>query len=81
MTLTRRDLDQIAWRTLHERIPDPGVPPGLGLANRPADYRELGDLVASGVEFEVAWGDFLHEFYRFKTPHTHLTRTQPPKAR
>ena len=47
-------------------------PLGYKKTGRPANYRELGELLAAGVEFEFAWGDFLHEFYAHQMPELFL---------
>lgn len=68
MKTSRARLDEVAWETLHAR-PKPASPPlGLAKGSRPANYSELGDLIASGVDFEIAWGEFLHEFFRYRAP-------------
>jgi hypothetical protein len=43
-------------------------PPGLKLIGRPANYRELGELISCSGDFERSWSEFLHEFYRYKSP-------------
>jgi hypothetical protein len=63
MNSTRNQIDQIAWRTIHDK-------PRMVLANargsRPLDYRQIESQLQSGVEFEHAWSNFLHAFYDYK---------------
>lgn len=58
-------LDQIAWKTIHDR-------PKMVLANakgfRSLNYRQMGEKLAAGAEFELVWSDFLHAFFDYKDP-------------
>jgi len=65
--MKRAELDQIAWETIHSRPPFAGTPSGLAKSRRPANYQELGELLDEDGDFELAWGEFLHEFYRYKS--------------
>lgn len=71
-------LDKIAWKTLHDRPRPEGTPKGLAHTNRPANYSELGELVQRGVEWEIAWGEFLHEFMLYRQASFF---TEPPPER
>ena len=66
MRKTRAEIDEIAWRILEDRVPCLGPPPGYLASPRPANYIELAALIADQGDFELAWGEFLHESYRFK---------------
>jgi hypothetical protein len=66
--LTNDYLDKIALKTLHDRPLPEGKPRGVACVNRPCNYAELGDLVKSGVEWELAWSEFLHEFFYWRQP-------------
>jgi hypothetical protein len=66
MNAGRKELDRLMWHTLHATPVLAGEPLGLNLTGRPANYRELGALLASGVDFELAWREFLHEFYAYR---------------
>jgi hypothetical protein len=61
--MNREEIDEIAWRTIHDRPP-------LSIAKasnwRALDYRSLDEKLRAGVDFEHAWSDFLHAFYDFK---------------
>jgi hypothetical protein len=52
--------DQIAWEFIHSR---PKLAISQARGRRALDYRQLGEKLAAGVQFEIAWGDFLHAFY------------------
>jgi hypothetical protein len=58
-----RHLDQIAWKTIHDR-------PKMALANakgfRSLNYQQLGEKLAAGAPFEIVWSDFLHAFFDYK---------------
>jgi hypothetical protein len=68
---TRQELDAIGWRIMHEQKVNEGEPLGLKHCCRPANYRELGELIDSRqgneLAFELAWSEFLHEFCRYKS--------------
>jgi hypothetical protein len=55
----RDEIDAIAWRTIKAAK----VHPPSKNSWRPRDYTELGSQLRAGREFELAWGDFLHDFY------------------
>lgn len=64
----RAELDAVAWKTIHtasvvrDRKPD-----GYAASRRPANYTELGQMMEDTDDFELAWSEFLHEFYRYRT--------------
>lgn len=60
-------LDKLAWQAIHAHPRPSGKPRGVAYTNRPRNYRELGDLVEMGVEWEIAWGEFLHEFMLYRS--------------
>jgi len=64
--MNRQQLDKIAWETIHARPLPKGKPRGVAYVNRPANYKELADLIAMGVESEIAWSEFLHEFVLYR---------------
>lgn len=57
------DFDQIAWKTIHDR-PKRVLAEARGFRSR--DYRQMGEKLARGAEFELVWSDFLHAFYDYK---------------
>ena len=61
--MTRLELDQIAWQTIHER---PAQRLTLHRGGRPLNYLQMDDQLRRGREFELAWSDFLHAFYEYK---------------
>lgn len=66
MPKSHRDrLDQIAWRTIHETPGRDYPPPGLAASGRPCNYAEFAELAARW-DPELAWSEFLHEFFRYK---------------
>lgn len=65
---TRADLDQTAWRTIHQAsVVRDRQPAGYAASFRPANYKELGQKITDTGDFELSWSEFLHEFYRFRT--------------
>lgn len=62
----RTKLDKLAWQTIHSTAPVPGTPAGLQKCGRPCNYIELGELFERTGDFEQAWSEFLHEFFRYK---------------
>jgi hypothetical protein len=66
---TRRDRqDRIAWRVIHNQPKSKWPPAGLAASLRPFNYQELFDLMELKDDFEFAWSEFKHEFYRHKDP-------------
>jgi hypothetical protein len=61
---TRQDVEQQAWQVIASQKIKSG-PRGLDVTGRPANYRELGEALKT-KNWELAWGDFLHEFYAFR---------------
>jgi len=55
-----KHLDQIVWKSIHERPLPKGNPRGL------TNYLDLAQLVATGEDWETAWSAFLHEFMLFR---------------
>jgi hypothetical protein len=55
--------DQLAWEFIHSR---PRLAISQARGYRALDYLQLGEKLAARVQFEIAWGDFLHAFYDFK---------------
>jgi hypothetical protein len=66
---TRADLDRTAWSIIHQAsVVKDHRPAGYAASFRPANYAELGQKITDTGDFELAWSEFLHEFYRFRTP-------------
>ena len=61
--MTRAELDQIAWRSIHER-PTRSVDEDRG--GRPLSYLQLEEQLQRGRPFDLAWSDFLHAFYDYR---------------
>jgi hypothetical protein len=76
--MNRAELDKLAWQTIKTATIDPAAPDGLTVSGRPKNYAELGQMLALGVDFEFAWSEFLHEFYRRRTAEFFAER--PPAA-
>lgn len=62
---TRDQIDQIAWDTIHKMASLLNTPSGLKASGRPLNYEELAELT-SRKDFQFAWPEFLHEFFRYK---------------
>lgn len=62
--MNREHIDKIAWQSIHAR---PVLPSEDDSGWRVRDYRQLEARLQSGIEFEQAWGDFLHAFYDYRT--------------
>jgi hypothetical protein len=60
-------LDRIAWATIKAKVPSTDPPMGYAKSGRPCNYAELGEMLGDEVEFELAWSEFLHEFFRYRT--------------
>jgi hypothetical protein len=67
--------DQIAWEVIHSR---PKLAISQARGRRALDYQQLGERLAVGVQFEIAWGDFLHAFYDFRD--ASLFAYRPPES-
>lgn len=65
--MSRSDLDQIAWEVMDRTAGRTTPPVGLAASGRPANYAELAELVEH-KDYEFAWSEFLHEFFRYKQP-------------
>jgi hypothetical protein len=65
--MNREAGDKIAWDTLHARPPFPGGPAGLAVSDRPANFSELYQQIKDGRDWELAWSEYLHEFFRYKS--------------
>jgi hypothetical protein len=65
----RTEIDQIAWNTIRTAEVRSTPPSGYEACGRPSNYAELGRIIVDrGGDFEHAWGEFLHEFYRYRQP-------------
>jgi hypothetical protein len=64
---TRVEIDALCWKVLEEKVPRPGVPPGYPAGPRPSNYAELAELIRDRGDFELAWGEFLHECHAYKS--------------
>lgn len=64
---TRARLDAIAWGVIDKTAARSTPPSGLAASGRPANYGELAELTARW-DPELAWSEFLHEFFRYKQP-------------
>ena len=65
---TRAEIDQIAWNTIKTAKVHSEPPWGYAECGRPANYAELGQMVKDwNGDFEQAWSEFLHEFFRYRT--------------
>jgi hypothetical protein len=73
---TRDQIDQQCWSILAARTPFPGKPQGFERSGRPANFHELALAVEAYEDFDHAWSEFLHEFYRYKT--TDFFAVEPP---
>jgi hypothetical protein len=62
---TRARLDAIAWDVMDKITARSAPPSGLAASGRPANYAELAEL-SSRWDHELAWSEFLHEFFRYK---------------
>jgi hypothetical protein len=77
--LKRRDqLDKQCWAILAARTPFTGKPEGFARSGRPANFQELAVATEDYGDFEHAWSEFLHEFYRYKTPD--FFAIEPPES-
>jgi hypothetical protein len=65
---TRTEIDELAWKVLEEKVPRPGSPPGYPAGPRPSNFVELAAVARDRGDFELAWGEFLHEFFAYKAP-------------
>ena len=75
---TRAEIDQIAWNTVKTAAVRTTSPPGYLNCGRPANYAELGQMIADwDGDFEHAWSEFLHEFFRYRT--ANFFAEPPPK--
>jgi hypothetical protein len=75
---TRAELDQLAWAIIEEQTPRKGLPPGYAASGRPSNFQELADMIAATGDFELAWSEFCHEFYRYKS--ASFFAVEPPKS-
>ena len=75
--LSRKRLDAIAWKTIHEQGSRDYPPPGLTASGRPSNFAEYAEL-AERWDPELAWSEFLHEFYRYKQ--ASFLAVPPPKS-
>jgi hypothetical protein len=64
---TKQERDQMVWKSmaqLREKEDDRVVHEWQ--AGRPRDFTEVGRAIRAGRSWELAWGDWLHEFVRRK---------------
>lgn len=65
---TRERLDKIAWHTIHTAsVVRDEEPSGYAKSKRPANYTEFGQMIKDTGDDDLAFSEFLHEFYRFRT--------------
>jgi hypothetical protein len=65
---TRAEIDQIAWKTIKTAAVCSTEPFGYSKCGRPSNYAEFGRMLTDlDGDFGLAWGEFLHEFYRYRT--------------
>jgi hypothetical protein len=65
---TRAEIDAIAWKTIHAtHVVRDRLPSGYAVCGRPRNYTEFGQMVLDREDYEQAWSEFLHEFFRFRT--------------
>jgi hypothetical protein len=64
---SRERLDEIAWGVIKAAKVHEGPPSGYAASGRPADFVELYDCAVRRNDFEHAWSEFLHEFFRYKS--------------
>ena len=74
---SRKRLDAIAWKTIHEQGSRDYPPPGVTASGRPSNFAEYAEL-AERWDPELAWSEFLHEFYRYKQ--ASFLAVPPPKS-
>ncbi len=63
---TRERLDEVAWGVIKTAKVHEGTPSGYALSGRPANFIELYQCAADRANFELAYSEFLHEFYRYR---------------
>lgn len=61
--MTREQIDQIAWKSIHERSP---LKIAVASDPRPLDYQQLEERLKDRDDFELLWSDFLHAFYEHR---------------
>ena len=64
--VTRERLDEVAWGVIKTAKVHEGVPSGYALSGRPANFIELYQCADDRANFELAYSEFLHEFYRYR---------------
>jgi len=64
---TRERLDEVAWGVIKRAKPFAGHPSGYAASRRPANFVELYQCADDRDDFELAFSEFLHEFYRYRT--------------
>lgn len=75
--MNHKELDKLAWRTIRAHPLPSGKPQGVAYSNRPRNFPELVDLIDMIDDFELAWGEFLHEFMRYRS--VSFFATPPPE--
>lgn len=68
----RDELDAIAWQTIKSaKVYSPSQ-----TKLRPRNYAEIAEQLRAGRDFELAWSDFLHDFYAHR--HASYFEYRPP---
>lgn len=65
-TKLREQTDTNSWETLSLRQPMTSEPEGYAASGRPANFIDLSKMFEEIDDFDHAWSEFLHEFYRYK---------------
>ena len=78
MRKTRYELDEVAWKIIEEQPLNKGVPPGYVASGRPSNFQELDDMFTATGDFEFAWSEYRHEFYRYKQ--ARFFAVEPPES-
>jgi len=61
-------LDEVAWDVIKSAKVQEGTLSGYALSGRPANFIELYQCADDWAKFELAYSEFLHEFYRYRMP-------------
>lgn len=64
--LTRQEGDEIVWKCMAESRPNVPWDKGKWPGGRPRDFAEVGEAMQAGRRWDIAWGDWLHEFVHRK---------------
>ena len=63
-----KKFDDMAWESIRNRRPSNREHKGLDRSGRPKNFAELEQMIRSGTEAQIAFLEFLDEFYLFKEP-------------